>query len=135
MSVWCDVLPSAVCSSKDGLVKLWDLDTQHCFQTLVSRQKEVLSVAMLGGSGRPERLVVATGDSELTFYQFSHQETSDFKVCYSTHIFNSTALHYWQNLHTAGCAHFHTAQQVYSDVLTNVGSLDSNGERNPEAVL
>ena len=28
-------------SSKDGLLKLWDLDTQHCLQNLVGHRHEV----------------------------------------------------------------------------------------------
>jgi len=29
------------CSSKDSTVKLWDLDSQHCFKTLVGHSREV----------------------------------------------------------------------------------------------
>jgi len=29
------------CSGKDTLVKWWDLDTQHCFKTLVGHRTEV----------------------------------------------------------------------------------------------
>jgi len=29
------------CSSKDATVKLWDLDTQHCFRTVVGHSREV----------------------------------------------------------------------------------------------
>ena len=34
----CAILP---CSSKDTFVKLWDLDTYHCFQTVVGHKSEV----------------------------------------------------------------------------------------------
>lgn len=30
-----------VISSKDSFVKFWDLDTQHCFLTLVGHRSEV----------------------------------------------------------------------------------------------
>jgi len=30
-----------ICSSKDATVKLWDLDTQHCFATVVGHSREV----------------------------------------------------------------------------------------------
>lgn len=30
-----------VCSSKDSFVKWWDLDTQHCFKTVVGHRSEV----------------------------------------------------------------------------------------------
>ena len=31
----------SIFSSKDTLIKLWDLDTQHCFLTLVGHRSEV----------------------------------------------------------------------------------------------
>jgi len=31
-------------SSKDSLVKLWDLQTQHCVETLVGHRSEVWSI-------------------------------------------------------------------------------------------
>ena len=36
-----------ISSSKDTLVKLWDLDTQHCFQTLVNHRNEVIITSLL----------------------------------------------------------------------------------------
>ena len=36
-------------SSKDTFVKLWDLDTYHCFQTVVGHKSEVLCFCMCGG--------------------------------------------------------------------------------------
>ena len=41
-----------VTSSKDSLVKLWDLETQHCFQTLVDHKSEVIitSFVLRGGN-------------------------------------------------------------------------------------
>jgi len=40
---------SSFVSSKDSLVKLWDLDTQHCFQTLVGHRSEVWRRNRRGG--------------------------------------------------------------------------------------
>lgn len=80
--IWA--FPSS-CSSKDGLVKLWDLDTQHCFQTLVSHRKEVWSIETVGGVSGDDgmtsaRLVVASGDAELKVYKFSREEPEQLKV-------------------------------------------------------
>jgi WD40 repeat protein len=36
-------LPVVISSSKDTLVKFWDLDTGHCFKTLVGHKAEVSS--------------------------------------------------------------------------------------------
>lgn len=33
--------PVLISSSKDTFVKFWDLDTQHCFKTLVGHRTEV----------------------------------------------------------------------------------------------
>lgn len=33
--------PVLITSSKDMLVKFWDLDTQHCFNSLVGHKTEV----------------------------------------------------------------------------------------------
>ena len=64
-------------SSKDGLVKLWDLDTQHCFQTIVSHHKEVWSLELVGGPSLGEgvvslpRLVTASGDNRVRLFRLS----------------------------------------------------------------
>ena len=39
-------------SSKDGVVKLWDVETQHCFQTLVGHRSEVWSMEIMKGETR-----------------------------------------------------------------------------------
>ena len=36
-----------ITSSKDCLVKFWDLETQHCFQTLVDHKSEVIIMSSL----------------------------------------------------------------------------------------
>ena len=46
-------------SSKDGVVKLWDLETQHCFQTIVGHRSEVWSLEIMKGE---TRLLTAAGE-------------------------------------------------------------------------
>ena len=46
-------------SSKDGVVKLWDLETQHCFQTIVGHRSEVWSLELMKGE---TRLLTAAGE-------------------------------------------------------------------------
>ena len=45
-------------SSKDVVVKLWDLETQHCFQTIVGHRSEVWSIELIKGESR---LLTASG--------------------------------------------------------------------------
>ena len=74
---WLMVMCVSCCSAKDGLVKLWDLDTQHCFQTIVSHHKEVWSLELVGGVSQGggvvslPRLVTATGDNKVRVFQLS----------------------------------------------------------------
>ncbi|KAJ1789527.1 beta transducin [Coemansia sp. RSA 2167] len=51
-----------VSSSKDTLVKLWDLRAQHCVQTLVTHRSEVWALAV---SPDARLLVTATSDADL----------------------------------------------------------------------
>lgn len=39
-------------------MKLWDLETQHCFQTIVGHRSEVLSMELIKGE---TRLITASG--------------------------------------------------------------------------
>ncbi len=63
-------------------MKLWDLDTQHCFHTIVSHHREVWSIELVGGasggmaSSLP-RLVTASGDSELRVFKLAQGEIED----------------------------------------------------------
>ncbi len=82
---WSGSLHVHVYSSRDGLVKLWDLDTQHCFQTLVSHDREVWSFAVVGGYAGDDgteiaRLVVASGDAQPKVYQLAREDTAESKV-------------------------------------------------------
>lgn len=54
-----------VTSSKDGYVKVWDLETQHCVQTVTGHRGEVWALA-LDPSGR--RLVTGSNDQELRVF-------------------------------------------------------------------
>lgn len=36
--------PVLISGSKDTFVKFWDLDTQHCFKTLVGHRTEVCNI-------------------------------------------------------------------------------------------
>ncbi|KAJ1899663.1 beta transducin [Kickxella alabastrina] len=49
-----------VTSSKDTLVKLWDLRARHCVQTLVTHRSEVWSLAV-----SPDRRLLVTGTSDM----------------------------------------------------------------------
>ena len=55
-------------SSKDTVTKLWDLDTQHCFQTLVGHRSEVKGFVVLK---EETQLVTASSDRELKAYKIS----------------------------------------------------------------
>ncbi|KAJ1660147.1 beta transducin [Dispira simplex] len=48
-----------VSASKDTLVKLWDLDTQHCTETIVIHRSEVWSLAI-----HPEQTYLVSGSSD-----------------------------------------------------------------------
>lgn len=80
------------------MVKLWDLHTQHCFQTLVSHHREVWSFEVVGGAGEGAAglpwLVVASGDPELKVYQLTELGAREEKVWSSiSHCAGATASH------------------------------------------
>lgn len=60
-------------SSRDGVVKLWDLDTQHCFQTIVGHRSEVWSMELMKGE---TRLITASGQGG-SIKMFSLRPPSD----------------------------------------------------------
>jgi U3 small nucleolar RNA-associated protein 12 len=51
-----------ITSSKDTFVKVWDLETQHCFLTLVEHRNEVCDFILICGESR---LVTGAMDNEL----------------------------------------------------------------------
>ncbi|KAJ2614123.1 beta transducin [Coemansia sp. RSA 1365] len=57
-----------VTSSKDTLVKLWDLRAQHCVQTLVTHRSEVWALAVSPDS---RLLVTGTSDAELRVWKIA----------------------------------------------------------------
>ena len=61
-----------LCScSKDSHVRVWDLDTQHCSQTLVGFGGEVWALAM---DPSQTRLVSGSADANLQVYEVTRQE-------------------------------------------------------------
>lgn len=58
-------------SGKDMLVKFWDLDTRHCFKTLVNHRTEVNDL-MLTNAGT--RLLTGCHDNELRVFELSYKE-------------------------------------------------------------
>ncbi|CAL1297727.1 unnamed protein product [Larinioides sclopetarius] len=62
-----------ISSSKDTYIKFWDLDTQHCFHTLVGCQYEILDMALIKGS----RLIVGLNNQRLRAWNiFSDEDAS-----------------------------------------------------------
>lgn len=55
-----------ISSSKDSFVKFWDLDTEHCFNTIVDHQTEVWSFALLKND---KYLVVGSKNYELRVWR------------------------------------------------------------------
>ena len=57
------------CSSKDTFVKFWDLDTQHCFKTVVGHKTEVWDFVIINND---TRLITGSGDNELRIWLIDH---------------------------------------------------------------
>lgn len=65
-----------ISGSKDSLVKFWDLDTQHCFKTLIGHRTEVWSLTLM----KEDRyLVTGCGDSELRVWKLTNRDLEDKK--------------------------------------------------------
>lgn len=58
-----------VTSSKDSFVKWWDLDTQHCFKTMVGHRSEVWGMVLLN---QESRLLTGSADSELRAWDIDY---------------------------------------------------------------
>ena len=58
--------------SKDTTIKLWDLDTQHCFMTLLNHTTEVWDFVLLNDS----TLVSGSGDMDLRVFSISDHDSS-----------------------------------------------------------
>ncbi|KAL8615465.1 hypothetical protein ACOMHN_053801 [Nucella lapillus] len=63
-----------ITSSKDKLVKFWDLQLQHCFKTLVGHRTEVYSFVLLNND---HRLVTGCADSELRIWDITFTDEND----------------------------------------------------------
>lgn len=60
-----------VTSSKDSFVKIWDLETQHCVQTIVGHRNEVWSFAL---NPQETRLITGSSDSKLRVWSLDKSE-------------------------------------------------------------
>ena len=74
-----------ITASKDNLIKLWDIDTQHCYQTLVGHKSEVIITSSYKRPMRfihlqvwgievvamETRLVTVSSDCELQVFKIS----------------------------------------------------------------
>ena len=56
---------SHFCRSKDTFVKFWDLDTQHCFRTLLTHKTEVYGLQV---NSDETRLYTGSADNEIRVY-------------------------------------------------------------------
>eukprot|EP00743_Colponemidia_sp_Colp-15_P004854 GILK01005231.1.p1 GENE.GILK01005231.1~~GILK01005231.1.p1 ORF type:complete len:974 (+),score=234.40 GILK01005231.1:60-2981(+) len=63
-----------VSSSKDSLVKLWDLDTQHCTQTLVGHRAEVWTFDV---DPQEQRLLTGSVDNQIRIWTLGAESTSE----------------------------------------------------------
>lgn len=55
------------------LIKFWDLDTRHCFKTLINHRSEVNDF-MLSSNGT--RLITGCQDNELRIFEIAYKETT-----------------------------------------------------------
>ncbi|XP_040582090.1 WD repeat-containing protein 3 [Lepeophtheirus salmonis] len=62
-----------VSSSKDTLIKFWDLDIRHCFKTLPAHLTEVWDICLIR---EDSYLVSGSGDSELRVFKLTFLENS-----------------------------------------------------------
>eukprot|EP00795_Rhopilema_esculentum_P017672 gene17672-9326_t len=72
--VWDVVNECGLYSSKDTLIKLWDLDTQHCFLTLVGHRSEVWSFII---TKEESRLIAGSSDSELRIWDIEKNDKDE----------------------------------------------------------
>ena len=59
--------------SKDSHIRVWDLDTQHCSQTLVGYRGEVWALTL---DRSQKRLVTGSADVELQVYEVVSHEAA-----------------------------------------------------------
>lgn len=63
-----DKQPTLITAAKDSFVKFWDLDTHHCFKTLVGHRTEVWGLALMKND---KYLVSGCGDAELRVWRLA----------------------------------------------------------------
>jgi U3 small nucleolar RNA-associated protein 12 len=58
-------------SSKDGCLRVWDIDTKHCVDVITSKKNEVLGIIKIEGLKfvRNELFMASTNSEELIFYE------------------------------------------------------------------
>jgi U3 small nucleolar RNA-associated protein 12 len=59
-------------SAKDMLIKFWDIDTRHCFKTIVCHKSEVNDMILLNNE---ERLITGCHDNELRVFEITFKES------------------------------------------------------------
>ncbi len=66
-------------TSKDALVKIWDLDTRHCVQTIVGHRSEIWSMAVINDRNEPSKVRLYTGaaDELIRGYRISVNTSGD----------------------------------------------------------
>src|SRR5437763_227946 len=62
-----------ITSSKDSFVKIWDIESQHCVQTVVGHRNEVWSIDV---NKEQTRLVTASQDNKIRVWSLNPQEFS-----------------------------------------------------------
>ena len=60
--------------SKDTFMKLWDLSTQHCIQTIVAHRSEIWS---LDTNGDQDLVFTGSGEGELKAWRIDHKALAD----------------------------------------------------------
>lgn len=63
--------------SKDSHIRVWDLGTQHCSQTLVGYRGEVWALAL---DPTQQRLVTGSADVELQVYEVVRHEAAELEA-------------------------------------------------------
>lgn len=55
-----------ISASKDGLVKIWEYETQHCVQTITGHRREVWSLCLF-----ENKLITGSKDNHLRVYEYN----------------------------------------------------------------
>jgi U3 small nucleolar RNA-associated protein 12 len=76
-AVFMSKLNVLISCGKDMLVKFWDLDTRHCFKTIVSHRSEVNDLILLN---EDTRLITGCHDNELRVFELKFNENIEAKI-------------------------------------------------------